>query len=86
MLDGQVAVRVERRRVIGLREDRAHDGGEGLAGALRHRREQIAHEVDKAALPRGAVEHRADRLRQPFVRVRDDQAHAGEVALHQAPQ
>ena len=41
-----------RRRVIGLREDRADDRRDRFAGALRHGREQVAHEVHAAPLPR----------------------------------
>jgi len=53
----------EGRHVIGLGEDRADDRGEGFSRARRHEHEQVAHEMEAAALPRGAGEDGADRLR-----------------------
>ena len=73
-----------RRRVIGLREDRAHHRRNGFAGALRHRRQQVPHEVHATPLPRRAAQDRSDRLFQAFMRIRGDETHAAEAALHQA--
>jgi hypothetical protein len=59
-----------RRGVVRLGEDRADDGGDGLARAVRDGRQQRAHEVDAAPLPRRARQHGGDRLLQYLVRIR----------------
>ena len=46
--------------------------------------EQVAHRVNAAALPGGALEAAADRFDQPGVRVADDEAHTGESAVGEA--
>ena len=65
---------------VGLGEDRADRGGDHLGVALRDDREHVAHEVDPAALPGGADEHRGDRGLQPGVGIGDDQLDPAEAA------
>jgi hypothetical protein len=65
---------------VGLGEDRADRGGDHLGVALGHDRQDVAHEVDPAALPAGADEHGRDGLLQAGVGVGDDQLHAAQAA------
>lgn len=58
---------------VGLGEDRADRGGEHVGVALGDTGEDVAQEVDAAALPRGAGEHRPDRGLESFVGVGDHQ-------------
>ena len=53
--------------MVGLREDRADEGGDGLAGGVRDGRQQVAHEVHAEALPAANHSLRADAV---AVRVR----------------
>ena len=46
--------------------------------------EQVAHGVDAAALPGGALEAAGDRLGQSGVGVGDHQAHTAEAAVDEA--
>ncbi len=83
---GDVAELRLRRRMIGLRDEGTYDRGDRSTGALRHGREQVPHEVDPAALPRGPVEDRADGLLEPFVRVETTTRTKGDAAFHQTPE
>jgi hypothetical protein len=83
---GHPAELLHRGRVIGLREDRPDNGRDRLARPLRHRCEQVAHDMHAAPPPRRPRPHRADRLLQADVRVRDDQANALETAFHKTPE
>jgi hypothetical protein len=64
-------------------EDRSDQRGEHRLLLLARVPERLAEEMDGAALPRRA-EHLADRVLQSFVRVGDDQLHAGQATLDQA--
>ena len=54
-----------RRDVVGLGEDGPHDGGHRSLGALGHRGQQVANEMDPAPLPGGAVQDLGDGSLQP---------------------
>jgi len=60
-----------------LREHGPDQSGDHLAVLVVGGGQQVAHRVDTASLPRGALEATADRLDQTGVRVRDDEAHTG---------
>ena len=66
-------------RGVRLGEDRADRRGDHLLVALGHDREDVAHEVHPASLPRGADEHRADRGLQTGVGIAGDQLHPGQA-------
>ena len=70
----------------GLREDRADRRGDHLGVAFADLGQGVAHEVDPAALPAGALQHDADRVRQAAVAVADDQLHPAEAAVAQTAQ
>jgi len=61
----------ERTAMIGLGKDRANERGHRLARPVRHRGEEMAHEVHTAALPARAAEHRRERLLEPLVPIGD---------------
>ena len=54
--------------------------------ALGHERQEVAGEVDAAALMAGALQHPAQGSDQPGVLVGDDQAHPGEATAAQRAQ
>ena len=54
--------------------------------ALGHAGEEVAAEVDPAALMGGPLEAAPDGVHQPGVLVRNDQLHAGEASGAQGPQ
>ena len=58
-----------RRGMVRLRKDRADDGRDRFPHPVRHRGQQIPHEMHPAPLPRGARQDGADRLLQPLVRI-----------------
>lgn len=66
-----------------LRHDPAHAAPELPGAGLAH---AVAHEVDRAALPRGALEDLAERPDEPRVGVRDDEPHARRPARADSPQ
>lgn len=66
-----------------LRDDPAHTAPELPGAGLAH---AVAHEVDRAALPRGALEDLAERPDEPRVGVRDDEPHARRPARADSPQ
>lgn len=55
-----------------------------FAGAPRHRREQIAHEMDPTPLPRRSAEDGGDRLLEALLRIRRYQPHAAAPPLDHA--
>ena len=68
----------------GFREDRADERGDHLVLPARDVREDVAHQVDAAALPARPLDRLADgRLHAP-VRVGDDEVHTSEAAVLQA--
>jgi hypothetical protein len=69
------------RGLIGLGEDRAHGRRDHLLVCLGHVCEKVAHEVDLAPLPAGALQHASDSGFQAAVRIRDNQADAGQAAV-----
>lgn len=70
----------------GLDEDRADGGGDHLRRSLGDAGQHVAGEVDPAALPGGAEEHRGDRRLEALVGVGDHEAHTGEAPDPQAAQ
>ena len=68
------------RLCVGLGEDRSGIGGDEDRAALRDVGEDVAEEMDPAALPGRPDERRFDRLAEPDVGVADDEPDAGEVA------
>lgn len=66
-----------------LRHDPAHAAPELPGAGLAH---AVAHEVDRAALPRGALEDLAERPDEPRAGVRDDEPHARRPARADSPQ
>lgn len=66
-----------------LRRDPAHAAPELPGADLAH---AVAHEVDRAALPRGALEDLAERPDEPRVGVQDDEPHARRPARADGPQ
>ena len=71
---------------VGLGESGADDRGDHFLGALGHGCQDVAHEVHPAALPRRALEHGADGLFQPAVRIRDSELHPVQPTGLQRPQ
>jgi hypothetical protein len=71
---------------VGLGEDGADGGGDHLGRALGDLGEQVAEEVDPAALDGGAGHGGLDRLSEAEVGVGDDQLHPGQASGLQAPQ
>ena len=67
-------------------EYRIHDGGHHVLACLGHVAEQVAQEVNPAALTAAALEHPLDRRRQPQVGVRDHQQGALQAPLLEAAQ
>ena len=66
-----------------LRDDPAHVAPELPGAGLAH---AVAHEVDRAALPRGALEDLAEGADEARVGVRDDEPHARRPARADGPQ
>ena len=66
-----------------LRDDSAHAAPELPGAGLAH---AVAHEVDGAALPRGALEDLAEGADEARVGVRDDELHPGDAAAADRPQ
>lgn len=66
-----------------LRDDPAHAAPELPGAGLAH---AVAHEVDRAALPRGALEDLAECPDESRVGVRDDEPHARRPARADSPQ
>lgn len=60
------------------------DQGSGCGSGDADRAQDVAHQMDLAALPRRAGEHPGDRGFQSGVRIRDDQAHPAESAILEA--
>ncbi len=54
--------------------------------AARHAGQQVPHAMGAAALPRRAGQNTGDRCLEPFVRVGDDELHAGEATRHEGTQ
>ena len=67
----------------GLREDRAHHGGDQRLGALRHAVSRLRFKWVRQRLPLLAGQQRVDRVREAAVVVGDDQLHAGEASFHE---
>lgn len=65
---------------VGLSENRADDRGDHGAGGHPHVCQHVAHEVDSASLPAGALEDGLDRGDQAGVSVREDQLHPVQTA------
>lgn len=66
-----------------LRDDPAHAAPQLPGAGLAH---AVAHEVDGAALPRGALEDLAEGADEARVGVRDDELHPGDAAAADRPQ
>ena len=69
---------------VGLGEHGADQRGDHRPLAVVGGGEQVAHRVDAAALPGGALEAAGDRLGQPGVGVGDHQLDAGQAAVDEA--
>lgn len=66
-----------------LRDDPAHAAPEPPGAGLAH---AVAHEVDGAALPRGALEDLVEGADEARMGVRDDELHPGDAAAADCPQ
>jgi hypothetical protein len=71
---------------VGLRPGRADRGEDHLGAALGDPGQNVAQEVDSAALPGGGEQDRPDRSLQALVGVADDEAHAAEPSRSKAAQ
>ena len=69
--------------LTGLGEDRADRRGDHLVVAFADLGQDVAHEVDPAALPAAALEHGAEGVHEAAVGVADDQLDAAEAAVAQ---
>ena len=67
---------------IGLGEDGPDGGRDHLSGRLRDQRQQVAQEMDPAALPARAVEGRLDRALESLVRIAEHQLDPTEAPSH----
>ena len=67
-----------------LGEHRAQGGGDHLLLGLRHRLQEVAREMDAAALPGAALEHAAHGLGQPHVGIAHHQPDTAEAPLFEA--
>ena len=71
---------------VGLGEDGADDGGDHVLTGTRDDGENISNEMDPTALPRSALEHRANGLLQAGVSVGDDELDTVQPPGFQGPQ
>src|SRR3712207_6223336 len=76
----------ERRALVGLSEDRTDRRGHKGFVLLGHVGQDVAHSMDPTALPARPEQHAPYRLLEPFVGVADDQLHATQPTVAQAPQ